>query len=65
MILILGKRNHPEVQGILGWAGEHSIAFQDIAELESLDLKGKRVCLAAQTTENLERFEKAEQAQRQ
>ncbi|MBQ5652606.1 MAG: bifunctional 4-hydroxy-3-methylbut-2-enyl diphosphate reductase/30S ribosomal protein S1 [Peptococcaceae bacterium] len=65
LVLILGNRNHPEVQGILGWAGEHGVAFQDIAELESLNLAGRRVCLVAQTTENLERFEKAEQALRQ
>ena len=65
LVLILGNRSHPEVQGILGWAGEHGVAFQDIAELEQLELQGRRVCLVAQTTENLERFEKAEQALRQ
>ena len=65
LVLILGNRSHPEVQGILGWAGEHGVAFQDIAELEQLELQGRRVCLVAKTTENLERFEKAEQALRQ
>lgn len=62
LVLILGNRSHPEVQGILGWAGERGIAFQEIGELERLDLAGQAVCLVAQTTENLERFEKAEQA---
>lgn len=64
-VLILGNRNHPEVQGILGWAGEHGIAFQDIAELEQMELLGRKVCLVAQTTENLERFERAVQTLRQ
>ncbi|MFR6291063.1 MAG: bifunctional 4-hydroxy-3-methylbut-2-enyl diphosphate reductase/30S ribosomal protein S1 [Peptococcaceae bacterium] len=59
LVLILGNRNHPEVQGILGWAGEKGIAFQDIAELEQVELRGCKVCLVAQTTENLERFEGA------
>lgn len=40
LVLILGNRNHPEVQGILGWAGEKGIAFQDIAELEQVELQG-------------------------
>ncbi len=62
LVLILGNRNHPEVQGILGWAGECGVAFQEISELEQLNLTGRSVCLVAQTTENLERFEKAEQA---
>ena len=59
LVLILGNRNHPEVQGILGWAGEKGIAFQDIAELEQVELRGCKVCLVAQTTENVERFEEA------
>ncbi len=61
LVLILGNRDHPEVQGILGWAGEGGVAFQDIAELEQLDLRGRKVCLVAQTTENLDRFEQAVQ----
>ena len=36
LVLILGNRSHPEVQGILGWAGDHGVAFQDIAELERI-----------------------------
>lgn len=58
-VLILGNRHHPEVKSILGWAGEHGIAFQNVEELERLDLQQQKVCLVAQTTENLERFEHA------
>lgn len=65
LVLILGNRDHPEVQGILGWAGENGVAFQNIAELEQLELRGRKVCLVSQTTENLERFEQAVQALQQ
>ena len=33
-VLILGNKAHPEVIGILGWAGEKGIAFADISELD-------------------------------
>ena len=56
LVLILGNRNHPEVQGILGWAGNKGIAFQEITELKEAALKGCKVCLVAQTTENPERL---------
>ncbi len=62
LVLILGNRNHPEVQGILGWAGNKGIAFQEITELKEAALKGCKVCLVAQTTENPERFARAVQA---
>lgn len=65
LVLILGNCSHPEVQGILGWAGESGVAFQDTAELEQLELRGRKVCLVAQTTENLERFERAVEALQQ
>lgn len=57
-VLILGNKDHPEVQGILGWAGDNGIAFQNVEELTHLDLAQQKVCLVAQTTENLERFER-------
>ena len=59
LVLILGNRHHPEVEGILGWAGENGVAFQQIDELNMLSLSGQKVCLVSQTTENLERFEQA------
>ena len=59
--MILGNKAHPEVMGILGWAGENSIAFTEIDELDLNQLKGKNVSLVSQTTENVARFEKAAQ----
>lgn len=61
LVLILGNKAHPEVMGILGWAGENSIAFTEIDELDLNQLKGKNVSLVSQTTENVARFEKAAQ----
>lgn len=59
LVLILGNKQHPEVEGILGWAGKCGVAFHDIDELQDIDLQNQKICLVAQTTENLERFEKA------
>ena len=59
LVLILGNKEHPEVVGILGWAGEKGIAFQNVEELDAELLKDKRVSLVSQTTENVVRFDNA------
>lgn len=58
-VLILGNRNHPEVEGILGWADGNGVAFFDVAELSTLNLAGEKLCLVSQTTENVKKFEQA------
>ena len=60
-VLILGNKAHPEVIGILGWAGEKGIAFADISELDLESLRGKNITLVSQTTENVAKFERAAQ----
>ncbi|NLT96052.1 MAG: bifunctional 4-hydroxy-3-methylbut-2-enyl diphosphate reductase/30S ribosomal protein S1 [Clostridia bacterium] len=57
-ILIMGNKDHPEVKGILGWALNKGIAFQDLEELNHLNLTGQKICFVAQTTENTEKFNK-------
>ncbi len=56
-IVIVGKKDHPEVVGIKGWAGDNSIVISsendDFAILEH-----KNVCVVAQTTLNLKFFNK-------
>ena len=48
-IVIAGDRDHPEVQGLLGWAeGETRVVAS--AEEDLADLSGKEVALVAQTT---------------
>jgi 4-hydroxy-3-methylbut-2-enyl diphosphate reductase len=54
-ILIIGDANHPEVMGLLGYAyGKGMIlnSLDDVAHLPDLD----RVCVVAQTTQNIDQF---------
>jgi 4-hydroxy-3-methylbut-2-enyl diphosphate reductase len=58
-IVIAGDREHPEVQGILGWV-ENAPAFtvQTPEEMEQLPVKhGQKVCFVAQTTFNYKKFQ--------
>ena len=58
-VLILGDCKHPEVMAIVGWTNDTAIVFISLDELKGLSLVGKRICLVSQTTEKIERFEKA------
>ncbi len=54
-VLIAGDREHPEVNGLLGFAGEGGIVLgspEDVAYLPELT----KVCVVAQTTQNLEEY---------
>jgi (E)-4-hydroxy-3-methyl-but-2-enyl pyrophosphate reductase len=54
-ILIIGDANHPEVMGLLGYAyGKGMIlnSLDDVAHLPDLE----RVCVVAQTTQNIDQF---------
>ncbi len=49
-IVIIGKRNHPEVVGTLGWCFSGSaIVIENESDLNDMDLTGK-ICVVAQTT---------------
>ena len=57
-IVIIGSREHPEVQGILGWClgrGKVLEKEQEISSYESQN-NGKKVCVVAQTTFNYNKF---------
>ncbi len=57
-IIIIGNRNHPEVEGICGWCSEDAIVINSSKEAEELDLPaGTRVCVVAQTTFNYKKFQ--------
>ena len=58
-VLILGDCKHPEVMASVGWTNDTAIVFISLDELKGLSLVGKRICLVSQTTEKIERFEKA------
>ena len=58
-IIIIGDKNHPEVQGIYGWA-DHSDVFviQTEEEAENFQLSSaKPVCIVSQTTFNYNKFQ--------
>ncbi|MDA8229190.1 MAG: bifunctional 4-hydroxy-3-methylbut-2-enyl diphosphate reductase/30S ribosomal protein S1, partial [Desulfitobacterium hafniense] len=54
-IIVVGDRDHPEVQGILGWAGEEAIAIETLSEASTLPFYD-RLAVLAQTTQPAENF---------
>ena len=54
-ILIFGKHGHAEVIGLQGQTNNEAIVFQDIAELDSIDLP-KEITLYSQTTKSTAKF---------
>ncbi len=56
-IIIIGSKEHPEVQGICGWChGEHAVISTE-EEIEKLKLpEGRNVTVVSQTTFNLLKF---------
>ena len=57
-IVIVGNGEHPEVQGIRGWAGEQVTVVQTQGDAERFELpdKDQKVCIVAQTTFNYNKF---------
>lgn len=57
-IVIVGDRNHPEVQGIAGWTNGTAIIIETPEELDQINIsKAKSICLVSQTTYREDRFE--------
>ncbi|MEC4685262.1 MAG: 4-hydroxy-3-methylbut-2-enyl diphosphate reductase [Nitrospirota bacterium] len=54
-VLILGDKDHPEVKGILSYAGESAIVVRDSAEIPLLN---SRVGIVVQTTQPVEALKK-------
>jgi 4-hydroxy-3-methylbut-2-en-1-yl diphosphate reductase len=50
-VVILGERDHPEVTGLEGFAGEGAVVVEDAAGLPLAQLRGKRVGVVVQTTQ--------------
>ena len=57
-IVIVGNGEHPEVQGIRGWAGEQVTVVQTPEDAERFELpdKDQKVCIVARTTFNYNKF---------
>jgi 4-hydroxy-3-methylbut-2-enyl diphosphate reductase len=54
-ILIFGKHGHAEVIGLQGQTNNNALVFQDITELDNVELPGK-FTLYSQTTKSTEKF---------
>ena len=50
-VVILGERDHPEVAGLEGFAGEGAVVVEDAAGLPLDRLRGARVGVVVQTTQ--------------
>lgn len=56
-IVIVGNKDHPEVEGIMGWANNECIVIADVSELNhSILSKEKGVCVVCQTTYRKNKF---------
>lgn len=56
-VYIAGEEQHPEVEGIRGWAGERAVVIGSAQEAEALSSIVSPATLVAQTTMERERFE--------
>ena len=57
MIVIIGNPEHPEVQGIRGWAGERVSVIQDASDADNFSPAEKeKICIVSQTTFNYNKF---------
>ncbi len=57
-VIIIGDKDHPEVQGIRGWGDEKTLVVKDEAEMADLpDLTGEKLCIVSQTTFNYKKFQ--------
>lgn len=54
-VIVMGDKLHPEVQGILGWAGEQAIPIQTVEEAKGLPYY-PHLAVLAQTTQLAENF---------
>jgi len=55
-VVIFGDPNHPEVKGILGWAGGRGIAIPDSQAISDLGQLPPHLGLLSQTTRNANQF---------
>lgn len=52
-LLLFGEKDHPEVRGLMSYAGEDAFVFGEFDELKQYPFQpGKRYCVAAQTTQD-------------
>ena len=56
-IIIIGDKDHPEVQGICGWCRGACTVVKDPKEAENfIPLQDQKICIVSQTTFNYNKF---------
>jgi len=55
-VIVFGDAHHPEVKGILGWAGERGMAVLDEQAIAEFDRLPHKLGLLSQTTQSSDRF---------
>ena len=57
LIVIIGNPEHPEVQGIKGWAGSKVCVIQNREDAENFSAnQNEKICIVSQTTFNYNKF---------
>ena len=57
-IVVIGNRNHPEVEGIVGWANGDVYVVENEEEAEKISFFDERkICIVSQTTFNHNKFQ--------
>ncbi|NIM98352.1 MAG: bifunctional 4-hydroxy-3-methylbut-2-enyl diphosphate reductase/30S ribosomal protein S1, partial [candidate division Zixibacteria bacterium] len=56
-IVIVGDADHPEVIGLMGYAGKNGMIVSSTDDVERIP-RGKRLCVVAQTTQNNAKYER-------
>jgi len=57
-VIIIGDKNHPEVEGIRGWGDTKTLVVKDEEDMARLpDLTGEKLCIVSQTTFNYNKFQ--------
>ncbi len=54
-VVVVGEKKHPEVQSILGYAGENAVVVETAEDVEGVKLQG-RIGVVAQTTQSYGNF---------
>lgn len=61
-IIIVGNASHPEVIGINGWCDYHAHIIDDIEQVNLLELSTNPICVVAQTTFNIKKWDEISSA---
>lgn len=55
-VVVVGERNHPEVQNIIGYTNGKAVAIGGVKDLKDIPSGEKRIGVVSQTTQTLETF---------